>query len=143
MADGGIHGMVPTRNIRATLLFQHKEKGLIGVAQTPKEKDGFIKVRMEPGASVTGRLVNADGKPRVGVDLEVWFRQPEARSWRDYSPERITTDKDGRFRLDALLPSYEFRLSDGKGEVPIGGGLRSGQTKNLGDVQVKASEKES
>jgi hypothetical protein len=57
------------------------------------------------------------------------------------SQERIETDHEGRFRIEALLPGYEFRLSDGKGELPFGGALRSGQTKDLGDVKMKAEDK--
>ncbi|MCI0458659.1 MAG: carboxypeptidase-like regulatory domain-containing protein [Gemmataceae bacterium] len=119
------------------LLFQYPEKGLIGVAQPPKENGGSVTVQMEPGAAVTGRLVAADGQPRAGVELEVTFRLKGWKSWLDYPPERIQTDREGRFRIEALLPGYEFRLSDGKGELPIGGALRSGQTKDLGDVQMK------
>jgi hypothetical protein len=38
------------------------------------------------------------------------------------------------------LPDYEFRLSLGKGILPFGDGLSSGQTKNLGDVKIKVEE---
>jgi hypothetical protein len=124
------------------VLFQHLEKGLVGVAQPPKEDGGSITVRLEPGATVTGRLVGADGRPRAGVQLEVSFR-PKAwqwQSWVDYSPKGITTDQDGRFRVEALLPGCDFRLSDDKGELPFGDGLRSGETKDLGDVTLKAQK---
>jgi hypothetical protein len=59
--------------------------------------------------------------------------------WR-YSPKGIKTDRDGRFRIDALLPGYEFILEDSKGELPLGDGLRSGQTKDLGDVKLNGAE---
>jgi hypothetical protein len=40
-----------------------------------------------------------------------------------------------------LPPGYQFRLSDGKGVLPFGGGtLGSGQAKDLGDVKMKAEE---
>jgi RNA polymerase sigma factor (sigma-70 family) len=124
------------------LLFQHPEKGLIGVAQPPKNKGGSITVQMQPGASVIGRLVDSDGQPRAGVELEVEFRL-EGRSvrWQSYSPGRIKTDREGRFRVGALPPGYEFRLADGKSVLLFGsGGLRSGQTKDLGDAQTRASD---
>jgi hypothetical protein len=120
---------------RPDVLFHHPEKGLVGVAQ-PKENGSSITVRLEPGAAVAGRLVGADGRPRAGVELEVSFRPRTWRLWFDYFPRHITTDQEGRFRIAALLPGYEFRLSDGKGELPFGGALRSGQTKELGDVRV-------
>src|SRR5207245_2953894 len=53
------------------ILFQHLEKGLVGVAQPPKENGSSVTVRIEPGATVTGRLLDADGKPRAGVELAV------------------------------------------------------------------------
>ncbi|HEV3255969.1 MAG TPA: sigma-70 family RNA polymerase sigma factor [Gemmataceae bacterium] len=122
------------------ILIQHLEKGLVAVAQPPKKNGGTVTVQMEPGAAVTGRLVDADGRPRAGTDLEVSFRPKGWGSWWDYSPERIKTDGQGRFRIEALVPGYRFRLSDGKGELSFGGALRSGRTKALGDVRMKASQ---
>jgi RNA polymerase sigma factor (sigma-70 family) len=122
------------------ILFQHPEKGLIGVVQPPKENGGSVTVRLEPGATVTGRLVDADGQPRAGVELEVAFLPKGWGSWRDCSPEPIQTDREGRFRLTALLPGREFRLSDGQGELPFRGPARSGQAKDLGDVRIKRAE---
>ena len=132
-----------------SVLFQHLEKGLIGVAQPPKAKDGSITVRLQPGAAVTGRLVDADGRPRPASSLNCRSaRRGGRRSGQaglTIPPSRIKTDPEGRFRIEALLPGYEFRLSDGKGELPFGDALRSGQTKDLGDVQlgdVKLNEPE-
>jgi protocatechuate 3,4-dioxygenase beta subunit len=122
------------------VLFQHLEKGLVGVAQPPTENGGSVTVRMGPGAAATGRLVDADGKPRAGVELEVRLRLKENRYWHHYPPEHIKTDREGRFRVEALLPGYEFSLKGDKGKVPLGGGLRSGETKDLGDVQLKEKQ---
>jgi RNA polymerase sigma factor (sigma-70 family) len=126
------------------VLFMHPQKGLIGVAQPPKENGKSVIVRMEPGAAVTGRLVDGDGKPRAGVELEVTFHTKGKWGgwppmWRDYFPAHVKTDGEGRFRLEPLLPDFRFRLSDGKGELTFDG-LRSGRTKDLGDVQTKPEE---
>ncbi len=122
------------------VFFLHLEKGLVGVAQPPKENGGSVTVGMKPGAAVTGRLVDADRQPRGNVELEVWFRIKNDSSLSEAYPLKIKTDGNGRFRIPALLPGYEYRLSDDKGELPIGSGLQSGQTKDLGDVHVKANE---
>jgi hypothetical protein len=119
------------------ILFQHPEKGLIGIAQPPKENGGSVTVRMEPGATIVGQLVDANGKPRAGVNLNVRFRPQKESDWERYSPDSIKTDKEGRFRIEALLPGYAFRLSDDKGELPLGEAPRSGRTKDLGDVRMK------
>jgi len=92
---------------------------------------------MEPGAAVTGRLMDANGQPRAGVELRLFYRPKEVDYWSEFSPERIQTDREGRFRIVALLPRYAYRLDDGKGQAPIDGTLRAGQTRDLGDVQVK------
>src|SRR4029077_5231720 len=94
------------------LLFRYLEKGLVGVAHPPKENGGSITVRLEPGATVTGRLVDADGKPRPGVEMKVRFR-PKASLDRDtFHHQTVLTYRDGRFRIGALLPGYEYQLSD-------------------------------
>ena len=104
------------------VFFRHPEKGLVGVARPPKENGGMVIVRMEPGATITGRLVDADGVPRADVGLNVWFRHKEKPlyfEWSEYPPGRIKTDREGRFRLEALLPEYQFRLQDDTGEVQL------------------------
>jgi RNA polymerase sigma factor (sigma-70 family) len=118
------------------ILFQHREKGLVGVARPPQDNGGAVTVRMERGAAVTGRLVDANLRPRANVELAVTFH-PKGRWWHPYSPDHITTDRDGRFRVEALVPGYEYQLSDGTGEASSGNALGSGATKDLGDVQMK------
>ncbi|HEV3255971.1 MAG TPA: sigma-70 family RNA polymerase sigma factor [Gemmataceae bacterium] len=119
------------------ILFQHLGKGLVGVAQPPKATGGSVTVRMQPGATVTGRLLDGDGQPRAGVELEVLFRLKGEPGRQTYRPERIKTDRAGRFCIEALLPCYEYSLSDGKGDLHFGKTLGAGETKNLGDVQTR------
>ncbi len=136
-AEFTVRGFNPRRP--HDILFQHPEKGLVGVAQPPKENDGAITVRMEPGAVVTGRLVDADGKPRGGVELAVRFHPKNGRDWDSYFPGRIETDRHGHFRIETLLPGYKFMLSEGNRHNYFGGSLRSGEVKDLGDVRTKSN----
>ncbi len=121
-------------------LVWHPEKGLVGVVHPPKENGASITVRLERGAAVTGRLVDAGGKPRAGVELEVQFRGKGLGSWFTYLPERVRTDREGRFRVEALPGGYEFRLSDEAGGLPLGGALRPGETKDLGDLRMQPTK---
>jgi hypothetical protein len=52
------------------ILFQHAEEGLIGILQPPAENGGAVTVRMRPGASVTGRLLDAAGRPRADIRVK-------------------------------------------------------------------------
>ena len=58
--------------------------------------------------------------------------------YRYSTHEPIRTDREGRFRVEALPPGYPFQLWRGEGESLLDGdGLRWGQTKDLGDVRMK------
>ena len=68
------------------------------------------------------------------VDLR--FRPRESQDWSDYAPVSVKTDGQGRFRIEALPPGYEFLLKEyDAGQLQFGG-LRSGDTKDLGDVRT-------
>jgi hypothetical protein len=139
-AEFTVRGFNPRRP--HDLFFRQQETGLVGLAQPPKKNGGTITVQMQPGARVTGRLVDAAGRQRAGVELEVSFRLKDDSSWwLLHSPKRIKTDREGRFEIEALLPGYEFRLSDGESELPLTGPFHWGQTKDLGDVRPRPSHK--
>src|SRR5262249_25163696 len=108
-----------------------------------KQKGKPLTVTLRPGATVTGRLVDEDGRPRGNAALTLLIRlssHPRGADFaaRDvYVPSKVQTDKSGRFRIDALLPGYGFTLRDDQGRLHFGEGLSSGKTKDLGDVQIK------
>jgi hypothetical protein len=126
------------------ILFHHAEKQLVGVLNPPKEKGKPVTVTMRPGATVTGRLVDEDGGPRGNVALTLLIRLSPQRRGADfnatdvYVPSKVQTDRNGRFRIEALLPGYRFTLRDDRGRLQFGEGLSSGKTKDLGDVQLKS-----
>ena len=122
------------------LFLKHPTKGLAAAFQPPNVNGGSVTVQMQPGAVATGKLVDENGQPRADVELWVAIRMKDGSGQWRYSPERIKTDRNGRFRIEGLLPGYEFILEDGKGELSVGDGLRSGQAKDLGDVQIKGQE---
>jgi RNA polymerase sigma factor (sigma-70 family) len=116
------------------------EKGLVGTVQPPKQNGGAVVVKLQPGATATGRLIGADGKPRADVEVALSFRTKGWRAWRDYLPRTAKTDTEGRFRIEALSVDLEYRLKDATGEAEFGDGLRSGATKDLGDVRLRQGQ---
>ena len=118
------------------LLLHHPETGLVGLAQTPQNTGDSITVQLQLGATVTGRLLDAEGRPRADVELELSFRGKERQVWHRYSTQDIKTDRDGRFRVTALLPGRKFRLSDDDARADFRRRTAPGQTKDLGDVRL-------
>ena len=119
------------------ILLRHAERGLVGLAQPPKTNGGSVTVRMEPGATVNGRLVDTAGQPQSGIAMRLLIEFKDEPNWPPHPPYEIITDAQGRFTLTGLFPGYQFSLSNDKGELSFGEGLRSGETKNLGDVRLK------
>jgi RNA polymerase sigma factor (sigma-70 family) len=119
------------------VFFRHPGKGLVGVAQPPKEDGGSVTVRMGPGAAVTGRIVDAGGEPRAGVEIWVSFHPKGEPHWQEQGLQRdeIKTDREGRFRIEALLPGLDYELVVDHRAVRFGRGLEAGKTKDLGDLR--------
>lgn len=126
------------------VLFRHHERSLVGVLEPPKDANKPITVHMQPGATVTGRLVDADGQPRPNVEMDISGRDHKGDSLGFPLPNKVKTDSAGRFRVEGLFPGFHYELEVGRGFVrdmlQFGDGLRSGETKDLGDVQLKRPE---
>ncbi len=124
------------------LIFLHLEKNLAGVLLPPKQPQDSVTVHMQPGAAATGRLLDAAGKPQANVDLTVSFQSKHADSSHLNFPQQIQTDPDGRFRLEPLIPGYQYRLTSQLADffsITIDP-LASGQTKDLGDIRMPAEK---
>jgi RNA polymerase sigma factor (sigma-70 family) len=125
------------RNRPRFVLFVHPEKKLMGVLMSPKNKTDPITIAMQPGTSAKGRLVDEEGRPRPGVTFQVTFRQPSSDHWISHLPHEITTDSNGGFRLETLLPGCRVELRDSKGNFEFNAATSPGETKDLGDVRLK------
>jgi len=131
-----------------TLVFVQLDRKLSGSVVLEGEQTGTLSVPLQPWASVTGRLVDGDGKPIAGVELQdthlptrLWGKGPNG----EYSriDKSYVTDTDGRFCIERLAPGVEYRprvfdkqtgkyLSMGTFEVV----LEPGEAKDLGEVKL-------
>jgi hypothetical protein len=136
------------------LLFVHLERKLVGKLVVGGDEKEKVTVQLEPWATLTGRILDEDGQPMAGVRISLSFHHPvffqPVTWWVSPQGQEVITDREGRFRAEGLTPGMKFRLSaatkmkfltltggtDGVDELSV----RAGETKDLGDVQVKANE---
>ncbi|HLK16383.1 MAG TPA: hypothetical protein VKT78_16370, partial [Fimbriimonadaceae bacterium] len=133
-----------------TLSFVHKERKLIGHVIIRSDEKQPLNVRLQPWGALTGRLIDGGGKPLA--DVRVGLRYPELaepgmRPW----DKEVRTDREGRFRIEGLLPElkHELILSDDPAKkVSLsasdrlkGLSARAGEVKELGDILVKQGSK--
>jgi hypothetical protein len=132
------------------LFFFHAERKLGGSLTVRGDEKEQPTVRLAPLGTVTGRLLDRDGQPIAGAFVDLNLPDGTARELyrqlAQYHPP-IRTDKDGRFRLEGIVPDMQFTLNIYRGRTYFGGeppiGMRQvkpGQTLNLGDVKVKVIE---
>jgi RNA polymerase sigma factor (sigma-70 family) len=132
----------------------HVEKKLAGSVVVKGGDKGPLVVKLVPAAALTGRLVTPEGKPVADGELTALqgaIDQPQPRNADPTVgslPDRIRPDKDGKFRIEGLVPGLTYYLGFSKGMYlhrlggAAGGKLTfdPGQTRDLGDVVVKPIE---
>ena len=93
-----------------TLTFMHRQRKLIGQTTVRPNDKSPLTVRLQPSGTVTGRLLDAGGKPLTGV--KVYLKYPHTPDSGMRPPDQeFAVDRDGRFRVEALLPDLEHELT--------------------------------
>jgi hypothetical protein len=133
---------------KRTLLLRNPEKNLAGRFEIKADEDGPVVVKLEPAAMATGRLLDHDGKPVKQANITLSYRDPASKTVSvsySFSGE-AQTDGDGRFRVGGLLPGIGWSASVPVADGPprrmifVGLSLKSGETKDLGDVKTPIKE---
>jgi len=129
------------------LLFYHAGRNLAGTLTLRGDEKEAPVVRLGPAGAVTGRVLDADGEPIAGAVVGLYFTDRTAQELerqRDQGREVVRTGKDGRFRLEGLVPNVKFGLQIQQGRVYLVGqpkiGFREvgpGATLDLGAFRVK------
>jgi hypothetical protein len=120
------------------MLFAQRQKDLGKAVRIRGDEPFGLTVRLEPRASLKGRLVNSDGLPVAGAEMEAGI------PIGDFSPRfpPVTSDQAGRFLYTGLLPGAKYSLKGRAagyayfvlpGEVVVA----PGQVTDLGDLKVK------
>jgi RNA polymerase sigma factor (sigma-70 family) len=132
------------------LYFFHAQRQLAASLTVRGDEKGPLAVRLFPVGTVSGRLLNREGQPIIGAFVDLHTLEGTYGSARELyrllqqRRPPIRTDKDGRFRLEGIVPDVQFMLSiyQGRtffvGEPSIGARqVKPGETLDLGDVRVK------
>jgi RNA polymerase sigma factor (sigma-70 family) len=96
-----------------TVLFVHAEKNLVGVLTVAEDFAADTHtLTLRPGATATGRVVDADGRPRGGVRIRLAFQPKKDGAWSSYvgEEEKHVTDAGGRFRRAGLAPGFRYAI---------------------------------
>ncbi len=130
------------------LVFTHKARKLVGAAVLKDEdlkSTAPLEVKLVPAGAITGRLLDDDGLPWAGVPMKVWMSDPDqpTRKWFGCEfGEAVTSDAQGRFRIEAFVPGVETEVTI-ETRVTINGSnalrklaLKSGEVRDLGDVKA-------
>jgi hypothetical protein len=125
-------------NDEREVVFIHEGKHLAGALRARSDNKGPLTVKLEPWGTVTGRVVDGGGKPLSGVLLSA----EDPFRGRPLLTDSHQTDKEGRFRIEGLAPGVKYTIKmvrNGKdaGQVSEGLTIRAGETRDLGDVQLK------
>jgi RNA polymerase sigma factor (sigma-70 family) len=121
--------------------FQHKEKKL-GAVMLFKGDEKEVVVKLQPLATITGRLLDLDGEPLAGHYLSGYFEDGQLnlkRGWAGFFG--ATTDKDGRFRA-TVIPGVQVGAYFSVSPSRLGSKvfqkltLKPGQTHDVGAVRV-------
>jgi len=144
-----VYALSPSPLLPRTLIFRHAERGLGKALRVDAGDRGPLEVQLEPLAAVAGRLVDQAGRPRQGAELRLLrvVNEPLRSSNGEFSPPlRATTDRDGRFRLDAVVPgvTHSLQAPSIKPDVPFfvleNWTPKAGEVKDLGEIAPKVEK---
>ncbi len=130
------------------LVFTHKARKLVGAAVLKVEdlkSTAPLEVKLVPVGAITGRLLDDDGLPWAGVPLRVWMSDPDQPARSGFGcafGEAVTSDAQGRFRIEAFVPGVATEVTI-ETRTTINGSnalrkldLKPGEVRDLRDVKA-------
>jgi RNA polymerase sigma factor (sigma-70 family) len=128
------------------LVVYHPEKNLAGIVTARGDETGPLVAKLAPAATITGRVLDADGQPVKDVIAAVSHGDDSARELDRYLAQRrgpARTRADGRFRVTGVIPGLPISLQLRKGSTGLNfprpekpPRLTAGQTLDVGDIRV-------
>jgi hypothetical protein len=126
---------------------RHRGRNLGTVVLLKGDEPMPVTVRLQKCATITGRVVDEDGLPRPAWIMSV-IQTEQLKGKGSFGvggspPEG--TGKDGRFRIEGVIPGHKVGVYAGKNPsyfdpLVTGLTLKAGERKDLGDVKAKPGE---
>jgi BlaR1 peptidase M56 len=124
------------------LIFYHERKQLAGAYVGDPDGSGPVTVKLERCGTLTGRLIDDNGRPRTGVFIssDRPFNEGESRFEKGSLSHGTRTDPDGRFRLTGLVPGMKYSLNAWRDEMIFGLPVkdvitRAGEIRDVGEIK--------
>ncbi len=95
------------------MVFYEPTKKLIGSLALKGDEKVPAVVKLGPPGVIKGRLVGEDGKPVVGVAVNLYFSERTAEEINDHihRANLVETDSDGKFQIDDVIPGANFSIA--------------------------------
>jgi RNA polymerase sigma factor (sigma-70 family) len=100
------------RGMPRVMVFYHCQRHLAGMLTLKGNEKAPVTVKLDPTGSIKGRLLDADGKPLAGVEVDVQYGQGMASAVHKavHRSKQIVTDSNGTFMFDELIPELKLEL---------------------------------
>jgi RNA polymerase sigma factor (sigma-70 family) len=136
-----------------TLIFYHREKKLAKALLVRGDEKGPLTVRLQPLGALTGRVVDAAGKPKPGISVALRFEPKQLLTFPEehifgiffqvLGTKDAITDKDGRFRIEGLVEGLKYDLNLGSGKSFIRRARKElagkpGAVVDVGEIKMEA-----
>ncbi|HEX5269030.1 MAG TPA: carboxypeptidase-like regulatory domain-containing protein, partial [Gemmataceae bacterium] len=118
---------------------------LVARCEIKPDERGPVTVTLDPAASVSGKLVDAGGRPLAHLSITVTFRRSKDEPLEMHSRD-LRTDAEGKFRIDGLLPGMSYSADVHPPDTNYhqslfeGLTLKAGESKDLGTVKPKKGD---
>jgi hypothetical protein len=142
----------PARPRRLTVT--HSGRKLVGSIYLKGNEPSPMTIRLQPYGTVTGRIVDDDGRPRGGLAITSADGMTPARPAEQgilpgsavYGGIRV--GRDGRFRIEGLVPGLKYGAGASEGYPHYGELFHDlivtpGEVKDLGDLKLVKPERAS
>jgi hypothetical protein len=126
--------------------FYHRKKNLAAaVILKGDEPDGFT-VKLQPAATITGRLLDADGEPLANTEIAGSIEPGQLNlksGWGGFFYGK--TDKEGKFRIAGLVPGVKvgarvFRRYQEAEHIFDARTFAAGEERDLGDIRIQPAK---